>query len=121
MGDLSENFSRYEFRCHHCSLVGVDIELIPVLEDLRAWAGDIVHIISGFRCAEWNASPSVGGGRLSFHLTGRAADIKAAGKTPNQVQKYLLRKYPDKYGIGMYNTFTHIDVRSTKGRWDERS
>ena len=26
-------------------------------------------------------------------------------------------KYPDKYGIGMYSSFTHIDTRRTKARW----
>ena len=50
------------------------------------------------------------------HLYGKAADIKVQGIAPSEVAKYA-ETLLDEGGIGIYNTFTHIDVRSTKSRW----
>jgi hypothetical protein len=47
----------------------------------------------------------------------RAADIVVRGKTPREVYEYLDERYPNKYGIGSYETFTHIDTRVKKARW----
>ena len=99
----------------------VDIELLRVLEDLRKWAGDLVHISSGCRCKAYNSTVKDAAPN-SYHTRGKAADVKVGGKTPDEVQEYLLSKYPGKYGIGRYNTFTHIDVRAgRRGRWDFRT
>ena len=54
-----------------------------------------------------------------LHLTtayGKAADIKISGVTPKKVAVYAETLLPEG-GIGIYNTFTHIDVRSVKSRW----
>ena len=50
-------------------------------------------------------------------MHGKASDIKLDGMDPDMVYDYLDKKYPDKYGIGKYKTFTHIDSRSKKARW----
>ena len=52
-----------------------------------------------------------------MHLTGKAADIKVSGISPSEVHKYLTGKYQGEYGIGKYNSFTHIDVRDGCARW----
>ena len=114
---LSEHFSDYEFKCKcgNCELVEPPKELIEVLEDVRGHFGKPITIMSGYRCEVHNKN--VGGARYSKHKLGIAADIKVLGASPNDVQEYLLNKYTDKYGIGRYAYFTHIDVRDCKARW----
>ncbi len=115
MGDISEHFNRNEFACKcGCGFATVDVELIQVLEDLRQHYGP-VRVNSGCRCSSHNKS--VGGSSDSEHMRGTASDITVDGYSPAKVQQYLLAKYPSKYGIGIYTTRTHIDVRSIKARW----
>lgn len=83
-----------------------------------------VHLDCGFRTPSHNKA--VGGSPKSQHLLGKAADIKIPGYTPEQVAN--LAKEIGFRGIGIYNTFTHVDVRehlvNTVGRsfdfWDFR-
>lgn len=114
---LSANFQRCEFKCHcrNCNYDTVDKELIDVLEDLRSHFGKPVLITSGNRCPEYNKK--IGGAKHSYHVKGRAADVRVKNTPPKEVQKYLDETYPDKYGIGCYSNFTHIDTRTGKGRW----
>jgi len=115
---LSEHFNRSEFKCNcgECNYDTVDSELIEVLEDIREHFNAPVTVTSGNRCPDYNAQ--VGGSKNSYHVMGRAADIQVAGVSPKVVQTYLLVKYPDQYGIGSYSSFTHIDTRTGKGRWN---
>ena len=116
MGDLSEHFSRSEFECScGCGTNTVDAELIDVLEGIRKFTGRPIKINSGHRCKKNNRK--VGGAPESMHLTGKAADIVVAGLDPEFVYENLDTAFPSKYGIGNYNTFTHIDVRKNKARW----
>lgn len=117
MGDLSLHFNRAEFKCKcgKCDFDTVDAELITMLEDIRIYFGRPVIINSSCRCAKHNEA--VGGGKSSQHLFGRAADIVVKGFTPSNVQSYVLNRWPNRYGIGVYDTFTHVDSRSTKARW----
>lgn len=113
---LSSHFKRREFVCR-CGCGGFRCarELIAVLENARAHFNSPVVINSGFRCVQHNKN--VGGQPNSRHLRGDAADIAVRGVAPNLVADYLESQYPDKYGIGRYRTFTHIDVRPTLSRW----
>ena len=116
---LSKSFSRAEFKCqcNNCDYDTVDIELINVLQLLRDHFSSPVKITSGNRCAEHNLC--VGSkAKASYHIRGRAADIKVQGVPPIVVQDYLLNTYPGKYGIGSYTSFTHIDTRTKAGRWN---
>jgi len=114
---LSEHFSSYEFECHcgKCELVPPPQELLSVLEETRSHFGRPVTIMSGYRCDHHNNA--VGGAKRSKHRKGIAADIIISGVSPNEVQKYLLKRYQRQYGIGRYSYFTHIDIRSKKARW----
>lgn len=116
----SKYFKRREFKCKcgECRYEAVDCELLEVLEDVREWADGPVSITSGIRCPDHNAA--VGGAPDSQHVHGLAADIKVKDIDPDEVYRYLDSKYPDKYGIGVYNNWVHIDVRPTRARWDER-
>lgn len=114
---LSKNFTRSEFKCQCgcCDYDTVDMELVNVLQDVRDHFNKPVKITSANRCPCHNEK--VGGSDNSYHPRGRAADIQVLEVEPKQVQAYLLKKYPGKYGIGSYATFTHIDTRTGKGRW----
>ena len=114
---ISEHFKVKEFaqKDFRCDKVIVDRELIDVLEDIRAHFNKPVIVTSGYRTPEYNAK--IGGVKNSQHTKGKAADIKVSDTPAREVQKYLKHKYPDKYGIGSYLTFTHIDVRTKKARW----
>lgn len=107
-----KEFAQKDFRCDK---VIVDPELIDVLEDIRTHFNKPVNVTSGYRTPEYNTK--IGGVKNSQHTKGKAADIKVSGIPAKEVQKYLKHKYPNKYGIGSYSTFTHIDVRAKKARW----
>lgn len=115
---LSANLSRHEFKCKcgNCDYDTVDKELVDVIQDVREHFNQPVTITSGNRCPTHNAS--VGGAKTSYHVRGRAADIQVKNISPSEVQEYLDNKYPDKYGLGRYENFTHIDTRTNKGRWN---
>lgn len=113
---MTKNFKRKEFACKDgCGLDTVKQELVEVLQDVRDHFDKPVVINSGLRCKTHNAR--VGGAPKSQHLLGTAADICIAGVTPKEVYDYLDGKYPDTYGIGLYKTFTHIDIRNKKARF----
>lgn len=116
MGDLSPHFDRAEFACKcGCGFDSIDMELVNVLEDVRQQFERPIRVNSGCRCKTHNES--VGGVVKSWHLYGKAADIVVQGVYPDYVADYLAEIYPDKYGIGRYRTFTHIDVREQRARW----
>lgn len=122
MGDISEHFDRSEFECKdNCGFVAVDIELISVLEDLRSYFGGPITITSGCRCQKHNTEIP-GAAPNSMHTKGIAVDFKTKNSAKRQVHSryiydYLDRKYPNKYGIGLYNNRIHLDVRSDRARW----
>lgn len=113
---VSPHFLRGEFACKcGCRFAQPDPELLEVLEAVRRYYNKPVVINSGCRCKAHNAS--VGGSPNSAHMQGIAADIEVRDVSPSEVQALLLNWFKDRYGIGTYNTFTHIDVRKDKARW----
>jgi uncharacterized protein YcbK (DUF882 family) len=105
-------FFRHEFACRcGCGFDTIDAELLRILLQTRNHFKAPVKITSGCRCQAYNAtlpdsSPT------SKHTQGRAADIRVQNHSPAQVYTYLIQRYPGRYGIGKYNTFTHLDTRS---------
>ncbi len=113
---LSDNFTVSEFACNDGSdPVFVSDELVDVLQDVRDYFGKSVTITSAYRTPKYNKQ--VGGVSNSQHCLGIASDIVVFGTTPTEVYNYLSSKYPNTYGIGLYNSFVHVDVRATKARW----
>ena len=118
MGDINNYFSRQEFACKcGCETEGVDVELLTVLTKIREHLNSPVTITSGNRCKIHNTK--VGGESRSKHTKGIAADFKVDGATPKQVVDLLNSWYPDKYGIGLYKTWVHLDVRNQPSRWEK--
>ena len=60
----------------------------------------------------------IGGAKKSMHMYGMAADIHINGVTPKQIAEFAETLMPDSGGIGIYDTFCHIDVRDKKSRWN---
>ena len=113
---ISPYFDRSEFACScGCGFDTVDAELIEVLTVLRKHFDAPVNINSSARCETHNSH--IGGSPRSQHKRGRAADIVVKGATPGDVYTYLDTLYPSQFGIGKYNSFTHIDTRGIKARW----
>lgn len=117
---LSPHFRLREFASKDGSdKVLVDDDLVSLLEQIREAAGGAVTINSAYRSPAHNAA--VGGVSSSQHLYGRAADIVVSGASPllvGQIAEYYLDR---RGGIGVYQTFTHVDTRGIRSRWDNRS
>lgn len=117
---LSPHFRVREFACRDgTDLVKIDTDLVELLERIRTAAGGAVTVSSGYRTVSYNQK--VGGARASQHLLGKAADIQVSGASPllvGQIAEYYLGGHG---GIGVYQTFTHVDTRTARARWDQRS
>lgn len=114
MGDLSEHFSAWEFRCKDGSEHPIDPNLVGMLELVRSHFGRPVMIVSGYRSPEYNRK--VGGATNSYHTKGMAADIQIDGIDPQQVHGFCDLAFKTG-GVGRYETFTHVDCRSYRARW----
>ena len=116
MSRLSQFFSRSEFACRcGCGFAAVDSELLSVLMAVRLSFGVPVKITSACRCESHNRA--VGGSAGSFHAKGMAADIVVSGVEPSEVERFLDVRFGDSLGVGVYSSFTHVDVRGYKSRW----
>lgn len=114
---LSSNFKVREFACTDGSdPIFIDTELVAVLQKIRAHFGKSVTITSAYRTPTKNKA--CGGQTYSQHLYGKAADIKVKGVTPAKVAAYADKLLKNTGGVGKYQTFTHIDTRKTKSRWN---
>jgi len=124
MGDLTEHFSKWEFKCP-CSecrgkKVNIDLNLVNKLEEIREIIGGLpINITSGVRCKAENYR--AGGASNSPHLPfyvivkGKkvlrgciAADIQAKGVKPVEVA--LMAELIEGVRIGIYPNHVHIDV-----------
>lgn len=113
---VSTNFKVREYASKDgADLVVVHPKLAEILQKIRTHFGRPVTITSAFRTETHNKK--VGGEANSQHLYGRAADIKVTGVSPKKVAEYAETLLKNTGGIGIYDTFCHIDVRSKKARW----
>lgn len=120
---LAPDFKVRELRCRDGSdTVMVDETLTVVLQCIREHFGKPVTITSGYRTAAHNAA--VGGAKSSQHLLGRAADIRVAGVSVEDVAAYAESLMPDWGGVGRYPVkagratgWVHVDTRAEKARW----
>lgn len=125
---LSEHFRLNEFKCMDGQdFVAVDSKLVWLLESIRRHCdGEAVHINSAYRTASYNRTLPNSASH-SQHLYGRAADIwvghydkdkkPVRTKTPAQVAEIAEMYLGSSGGIGIYSTFTHVDVRTGSSRW----
>lgn len=116
---LSDHFKVREFRCKDgTDPVFVSDALVGILEAIRLHFGTPVHINSAYRTPQHNAKE--GGVKTSQHTYGLAADIRVDGHTPAEVYAVADSMLGDHGGVGIYDTFVHVDARSKKSRFDYR-
>lgn len=122
---LTENFSLEEFECKcGCKMPEFVkknvIELAENLQVLRDVVGRL-DLTNAYRCKSHNAD--VGGATNSQHLVGKAGDVKSEPIKPKEMAQIvddLMKNERFKMGgIGIYNTFTHIDIRDYRARWSK--
>ena len=115
---LSPHFRVREFHSKHdpSDIVKVDERLLTLLENIRNHVGKPVHLNSGYRSPEYNATLKNASPR-SQHCNGKAADIWVEGVTPKQIADIAECYLGSSGGIGIYKTFTHVDVRTSCARW----
>ena len=122
---MTKNFKIKEFECKCGCDMPLEvyeniIKLASQLQFLRDYTGRPITINSAYRCPEHNAK--VGGSKTSQHLLGKAADITIESLKPAEVYA-LIEELIDmghmlQGGLGLYDTFVHIDIRKTKARWN---
>jgi len=129
MGDLTKNFSKSEVRCRcgcgfgdtHGTWALVHLERLQALRDIYDGA---LHPNSGGRCTRHNEA--VGGSTGSQHKYLTATDIRCNPKKyPGDPTPEKLRELGRRIGfagIGIYDTFCHVDSRpGPRVEWDERT
>ena len=118
---VSKHFRLREFASKDgADEVLIDDDLLTLLEAIRSEVGGkAITINSAYRTQSHNQA--VGGVWNSQHVQGKAADIVVEGTDPltvGQIAEYILG---NRGGIGVYQTFTHVDTRANRSRWDQRS
>lgn len=114
---LTKNFKVREFACSDgADVIFISHDLVEILQKIRDHFGKPVNINSAYRTPSKNKQ--VGGATYSQHLYGTAADISIAGVSPKAVAEFAETLLPKTGGIGIYKTFTHVDVRAVKSRWN---
>ena len=125
---LTENFSKSEFECKcGCEMPQDVLDNIKIvaeqLQIVRDKLNKAIKINSAYRCPKHNES--IGGAKNSQHKLGKASDIVVNGMSPEKMFSLLNSMMIDKDiktgGLGLYNTFVHMDIRGYIARWDNRS
>ncbi len=114
---LSKNFnlSEFECKCMKCPFTLVSLTHVERLQKLRIALGERIVITSAYRCYEHNKI--IGGAPYSQHTLGCATDIQVPGMSPKEVHS----KCGDFDGLGLYDTFVHVDSRGYEATWDNRN
>ncbi len=112
---LTPHFKVSEFACKDGSdTILIDTMLVYYLEKIRDHFGKAITINSAYRSPAYNAS--IGGASESQHVNGMAADIMISGVIPQAIADYA--NVLGMGGIGVYKTFTHVDTREIRARWN---
>lgn len=120
---ISAHFDSKEFECRDGSKSPyphvVQTALLNWLEAVRAEFGKPLYVNSGYRSPSWNEK--VGGVKNSFHCKGLAADVRPADQDDLPRLQEIALRVVHHGGVGLYDTFVHIDGRGYKARWDNRT
>lgn len=111
----SEHFKEKELACRcGCGFADAQPELLELAEKVRGFLGCPMHVNSACRCRKHNGA--VNGSPNSKHLKGLAMDFHCGDRySPTAIYNILLSRYihgelPELGGMGLYNTFVHIDA-----------
>ena len=106
-------FTAREFACkcgRYCDghPAQVDRRLLGAADRVREILGVPCVVSSGLRCSRHNAA--VGGVANSRHLTGKAMDFCAVGKTAGEVLAVVRAQPEVRYAYAIDGSFVHMDV-----------
>lgn len=93
-------------------------ELAALLNRIRRAWGKPVIVNSAYRSPEHNRK--VGGVDNSYHVQGLAADIRPENHDDLPEFQDLCQEININGGVGLYNTFCHVDARGKRAFWDNR-
>lgn len=113
---LAANFRASEFDCQGngcCATTPIDEKLVDYLQQIRNHFGKPVYV-TAYRCQAYNAKVA-NAVPNSYHMYGMAADFHIDGVAPEEIAKYA--ESIGIKGIGLYDTFVHIDARESKSFW----
>ena len=125
---LTNNFTKSEFDCKSGEEMPLEVlenvKLLAIqLQKIRDYVGKPIRINSAYRSEAHNEA--IGGVKTSEHILGKAADITIDTFTPDQVVSIIENMLTNEMlggfyigGLGSYNTFTHVDIREKKARWN---
>ena len=125
---LTNNFSKSEFECKSGEEMPLEVlenvKLLAIqLQKIREYVGKPIRINSAYRSEAHNQA--IGGVKTSQHILGKAADITIDTFTPDEVVSIIENMLTNEMlggfyigGLGSYNTFTHVDIREKKSRWN---
>ena len=115
---VTEHFMYSDFICPCCDrlrIVPAFYSHISLLEQMRSDLGFDILINSGYRCKDHNAE--VGGSPRSWHLI-FATDIQPEDIDPYKLKALYKMALSMKFGgIGLYETYLHLDLRPEEVRW----
>jgi peptidoglycan hydrolase-like protein with peptidoglycan-binding domain len=113
---IAANFRAREFDCQGrgcCAETKIDEKLVQYLQQIRDHFGKPVYL-TAYRCKTHNArTPNAAPN--SYHVYGQAADFHIDGVAPAEIAKYV--ESIGVKGIGLYDSFVHIDTRTSKSFW----
>ncbi len=130
MGDLTKNFSLWEFEAsQEATRRGIDnsvpdilwgntLQLAHWLQKLRdelskTYGRDVsITISSGYRCPKLNRA--IGGSKRSRHMSGLAADIRANGLSPQELFDFICNESDLEFDqcIQEFNSWVHVSILS---------
>ena len=125
---LTHNFSKSEFECKSGEEMPLDVlenvKLLAIqLQKIREYVGKPIRINSAYRSEAHNEA--IGGVKTSQHILGKAADITIDTFTPDEVVSIIENMLTNEMlggfyigGLGSYTSFTHVDIRDKKSRWN---
>jgi hypothetical protein len=98
----------------------IDPSLVALLQAIRNHVGRPVTVTSGYRSYAYNVELYRRRGKqptASQHSSGRAADITIPGMSGLQVVRVAIDVGGCNLGLGVGQSFGHIDVRGSYARW----
>ncbi len=124
---ISKDFRMSEFACNDEARTPVPEKykenvrklVTTILQPLRDYVGEPLHINSGYRTPAYNRA--CGGVKRSQHLRAGAGDVSTRNYSPEEIWRiveWLIKEgIIPQCAIGRYPGFTHLDTRPDGRRW----
>jgi len=114
---IAEHFTLGEAACSDGSpTIKLHPAAILLVSAIRREFG-ITRINSWYRTPGFNRS--INGSEFSKHLYGMAIDVRCDRVTPETVASFADELGAG--GVGIYDSFTHVDIAGQNRRWDNRT